>query len=80
MAHPRLRIPPLRIPDVSRGSPVPQRDRAKFAEHMNAVESADQWVLLDAAEEFMIRARYLRGDPLSAVEQWRRLRETPTPE
>lgn len=61
---------------MSRGAPIPTRDRAAFLEHMNAAEAvtADEWQLLDAAEEFMLKRKYHRGDPASALAQFERLK------
>lgn len=61
---------------MSRGSPIPQRDREAFMAHMKAAETitADEWQLLDAAEEFMIKRKYHRGDPASAITQYERMK------
>lgn len=55
---------------MSSNNPIPTRDRAEFFEHMKKAEDGDEWLLLDTAEEFMIKKKYGRGDPHSAVQQY----------
>lgn len=61
---------------MSNKNPIPSRDRNAFVEHMKAAEAAtsDEWQILDAAEEFMIKRKYHRGDPATALEQYRRIK------
>lgn len=55
-------------------NPIPVKDRAAFKAHMDERKEALSWhttnielLMLDEAEEFMIKKRYLRGDPDTAL-------------
>lgn len=61
-------------------NPIPTADRQDFFAAMAAIETeaaglADSyWLMLDAAEEFMVARRYQRGDPVGALKQYRRMK------
>jgi len=66
---------------VSRNnSPIPTADRQDFLAAMTAIDAECEglaesyWLMLDAAEEFMVSRRYQRGDPLAALKQYRRMK------
>lgn len=54
-------------------NPIATRNRPEFLAYMSEIEvtcpthTLMEWWLLDMAEEFMIKKKYSRGDPQSAV-------------